>query len=401
MKQKTIVLFLSASLLLVGCGSSSNGIIPSGAKEVDSATAIKGLQDLPAAMTSSDALGLSIENANLSLSADITGGSQSTVNSSVTTSISRYVVDVAAKDCSLAVKGKGLTSKKVSDVGAEASMSGTLKGSVNIPSVANSGVNTSLSFDFSNMKAAAYIKDATAYADLSSESFCNFANTISSTLSSFAGKSLGTVSEGKYLIASNLFTEDGLPLMDSIKGTVSSVITSVSSVFTSYSDFIKSYSYDNGNYALGLTITKDNLLAFIGKATSSSSSSASSNAQVQDIFASFLNISSFEMALVYGKEGLVSYEEKIDISVDTTLGDISDKLLSSSAINSSEAIPEAYRSAKEQFALKSNCKINFLTGDNVKINYPSDLASYTKFGEGGGTGSSSSSSEGTGGTTVE
>lgn len=383
MKKQSLILFLSASLLLVGCGSSSNGIVPSGAKEVDISSASKGLSTAATALSEGDSFGLSVDKASMSLTADVTNGGGYCRNSSCSYFMNQYVVSLEAKDMSLAINAKGLQSKNVNDVAASAIGSGSITGKFSSPSSVKSGMNAEVSFDYSDMKGAGYIKDGVAYADLSNQNFLNFIGLAYSMVASGSGSL--SIAAGKYTSGTAILSSDNLPLLSTnIKSSIVNAISSIAPTITSYSDFIKSYSYDNGNYALNFSLTKDNLAAFINKASSSSSSSAaassSNNANsIMSAYASFFNITTFEMCLVYGTKGLVSYEEKVDVSVDTTLGEMSDKLVSISAISSEDAVPSQYRDVKEKIAFKTNSKVNFLADDDVKVTYPSDLASYTPF----------------------
>lgn len=418
MKKNSIILILSSALLLSACGgrssgsstssgdsssnsqsssssSSSSSLISSGAKDVELSKATDCLSSAATAMGSLDSFGLSLVSPSNVIKADINIGTTIIANSSSqSTQIKNYKVDASAKDIKLDINAKGLQSKTVSDFKASATMSGSVNGSITIPS-STEGMSNSVNFDYSSMSVAAYIKDGAAYADLSSKSFMNFAATIYSLSSSKSSSSSEgfPIDPGKYTSGAGLVSESMLPLLsDDFKAAITMAASVIASYASEYSSFIKSYSYDNGDYALSLSLTNKNIASFINKivssASSSSSSSVSSTTSIFEVYASFFDISSCEMAIVYNKEGLVSFEDNIDVSLNTTLGDVSDKLVSTGVITSSAAVPNEYRATKESLSVASSSKMSFLTGDKVVVSYPADLDTYESLGEG----SSSSSS---------
>jgi len=346
-------------------------------------------------MGSLDSFGLSLVSPSNVIKADINIGTTIIANSSSqSTQIKNYKVDASAKDIKLDINAKGLQSKTVSDFKASATMSGSVNGSITIPS-STEGMSNSVNFDYSSMSVAAYIKDGAAYADLSSKSFMNFAATIYSLSSSKSSSSSEgfPIDPGKYTSGAGLVSESMLPLLSvDFKAAITMAASVIASYASEYSNFIKPYSYDNGDYALSLSLTNKNIASFINKivssASSSSSFSVSSTTSIFEVYASFFDISSCEMAIVYNKEGLVSFEDNIDVSLNTTLGDVSDKLVSTGVITSSAAVPNEYRATKESLSVASSSKMSFLTGDKVVVSYPADLDTYESLGEG----SSSSSS---------
>jgi hypothetical protein len=387
--KKTNLLFVTSSLLVLAACGQTGSLLPSGGTSVEQAKAIEQLDTAIKATGSADAIGVKLSGFNLSASCDLSIPAVTNVEAYDLTMASSLPVSLpsAATVSTLGISGsldiknvnaslmaKGLTSKTVDDIAFSAKVSGGVKANVSL----SAGVTKSLSFDYSSVSAAAYIAQNTAYADFSDDNFVSLVNTIASFSSSLDSSvstsetSKKTLTKGKYILGSDLFNAENLPLLS--QDDLTNNLKTISDTLTANSAYFKSYTYSNGNYALDFSFSKEALIALVKGNVSKMSSTA---AEAVNAYADFINknltINACQEVLVYNDKGLISNSCNIDISFATTLGDIAETAQS----GAKAAMGDTLASKVEKGSFKLAYSLAFLKGIDVVVESPSDTATYT------------------------
>jgi hypothetical protein len=394
MKKQYLILLSSSLLALASCGGTSGALLPSGGTSVDQKEAIQHLSTAVGSVGSDGSFGIKLENFALAANAEVNTPIMSGYSDLMgLASIGTPTVSLATTKASLDVSGvtfsamaQGLKSKTVNDVKASVDFGASIKANVEM---ANGGITQQSSVDYSGMSVGAYIDSGNFYLDLSNEKAVSLVNTLLSLFSTLryssssdysGGMSIPTIPTGKF-VQNGVISASMLPLLsDSVEGDITTTMNYVSTYLTAYKDYFKSYSYSNGNYAIDFTLTKDSLKALISNTLSSVYASSSMDSTTQSAVTSYvelinkyLTINACQEVLIYNDKGPVSIAQNVDVAVNTTLGDI----VGSMASSANSMFTSAQLAAVEKLSYKSSYKLSFLTGTDVKVNTPSDLASYT------------------------
>lgn len=382
------------STLLAGCNltnNASSSILPEGASSVDETVASKKFASAVANIGNDGAFGVRLENLDIGVSAEINAPTSERADgaSSATMAMKGLKASGSITNASFYAGVQGLTSSNASDVKAQVEGKADLAYSFASDAGTIDSAAISQSATYTGLSAGVYLADSTVYANLSDKNFVALANLLgTATGSTYYVDGVETTTPaftlpvGKYCVK-DLFTKAdiALPLLSqSAVEKLAQYGTAAAAFFDQYKGYFDAYSYSNGNYALVLNLTKEKISQIITEAvtpTFSSSAQIENFENVLKTILGFITINAAEIAIVYNETGLVSFATDINVAAACTYGDIYN--LISSGRSSVSSLSADFASTKESVAFNFNCKLDFLSGKDVTITLPTDLASYTEY----------------------
>jgi hypothetical protein len=409
MKKQKIVVILASSLLLTACGgsvegssasnagsasstaaSSSTPIVPVGGNSIAVASASPKLASAVANLGTKGAIGLNLSGLTLdevsSTSVPVTGAEASSISvSTVTTSSSIH-------NGYLKAAATGLTSAKASDVKASLSLGGDLAYSTNMPI---NGASSSLAYTGTGLSAAAYISDSTVYADLSNEKSVALVNQVIALIQSMMSKSstfssnsipvamaddvaatssaaMGLVA-GKYNLGPAFLQNATYPLLnDDVKKSLTSFSAQLQGYVDAYASYLSAQSYANGDYALTLTLDKNKVLQLLAASTLGMSSVPESTKSMLSTYTALVNaatFNAFSVGFLFNETSLKAINCDIDVAFSATYAQL--------AGSAATSLPSDVANAQNSGSLKFAFNLAILTGEDVVVTLPDDLATYT------------------------
>ncbi len=340
MKSKKIFIIFSGALL-IGCATTERGnnVIPAGGKNITFESATKQLESTMTSMDKLDAIGVKINNANLSFNLNlpnyVEGNDSSLPVPQMMVSENNYL-DINISDFDYEYKMSGLTSNSANEIKFINDLHVKFDMKTNMTSDSRL---ENMKYD---MSYKSYLNNLNLYVDLSDPDFFKFLEMFSTMY----------VKEGKYcfpLSSSSLVLDENM--FATLYNSVKTQMTENPQMLNSLKAFMNCKSYNNGNYALSIDITKEKIVDYCTTYIENSSTEGLTSSQIAEINSAYtVAINAALKDFKYVRAGITFNDKSIkniSYDIDATIydGDL-------------------------KASLKSKMAIDFTYGNDVKIVMP-------------------------------
>jgi hypothetical protein len=379
MKKRTLSLFaILPFLTLVSCGTPSATALPNKGTVVDSTLGKQKLQESVVSMDTSDALGVSVNDAFVDLSYE---ADESYTVGNLASSSTSMKGNFKLEKGTAAVGVSGLTGTKAADFKASATVSADISGKTT--TTTGSTTNSSM-LNSGSYAGAFYAADNKGYLDTTNANLHSAITTVMvSVNSSFA--EIPTKAVFPLGLKDEMFP---IVSKETMNKYYDSIVSAIQDIDTDGKGAYRDHG--NGTYSYSITITGEDIEKAIdeGKKTITNTS-ASTGSELTGSAASASFLSSFDgtysgslsFSLIYDTTGIVSVGFSSDLSVSFSSSMNISGLASPdfSSMTSSSSTIDAKASFSGKASLKTGVKVSFLKGDKVTVASVPDPDAYTAF----------------------